>query len=137
MASLLADIRTWVLADAAIANTVEQRIRPRRLKQGETLPAIRLSRAGGQPEDTLAGPSTLRKATLQVDCYATTSEAADALLDAVIDRLAAASRGISGSTFFNAVQPQGDMRQHEEPRGSGLADFDYISSQDVAVSYTR
>jgi hypothetical protein len=137
MASLLADIRAWVLADSAIAETVDDRIRPRRLKQKETLPAIRLTQVGGISEEHLGGASVLRKATFQIDCYAATTEAADALFEAVRARVLFAVRGISGTTFFNAVQAQGDMRQHEEPRGDGNDGYDYISSQDFLVSYTR
>ena len=135
-ASLTTDLRAWLLDDSTIQSLVGQRIRPRKLKQNETLPAIRITRAGGLQEDTLDGPSTLRQATVQIDCYATTSEAADELLELVRTRLANASRYTAGGTFFNAVQPQGDMRHHEEPRGSGLDEYDYVSSQDFAVSYT-
>jgi hypothetical protein len=137
MASLTSDLRAWLLDDAGIYAQTGTRIRPRKLAQDETYPAIRITRAGGLAEEHLDGPSELRQATIQIDCYATTSEAADALLDLVYARLASANRQTAGETFFNAVRPQGDMRQTEEPRGDGNDSYDYISSQDFAVSYTR
>jgi len=135
--SLIGDLRNHLLDDSQIAFAVGLRIRPRKLVQGETLPAIRIMQAGGLQENTLAGASSVRQATVQIDCYAATSEAADALLERVRLRMLGATRKTIGTTYVHGVQAQGDLRQHEEPRGSGLDEYDYASSQDFAVSYTR
>ncbi len=136
-ASLSTDIRSHLLDDAAIAALVDGRIRPRKLRQGETLPAIRITRAGGLQEDTLGGVSNVRQATVQIDCYASSSDGADALLELARTSMLGAARSTIGTTYVHAVLPQGDMRHHDEPRGSGLDEYDFVSSQDFAVSYTR
>lgn len=73
--------RVWValLADASVAAVVSTRVYPLELPQDATLPAIVYSDLGGPRAHSLAGDSGIGRARVQVDMYAATLDAANAL----------------------------------------------------------
>lgn len=77
-------IRSVLVADADVAALVGERISPQPMPQAETLPAVTLKRISDQPiARGQRGPSGLRDARIQVDAWAATLVAAQAVADAV------------------------------------------------------
>lgn len=72
-------------ADAAVTALVGTRIFAAKAKQGAAVPRIVFTIIGEQPTGTAAGSleSRLRRARIQVDCYADTVDAADDLANKV------------------------------------------------------
>lgn len=70
----LETIRARLAADATVEELVEDRIYPQVLPQGSTMPAIALTVIDEMPINALTGdPATrLKRARVQVDCYAET-----------------------------------------------------------------
>lgn len=136
MATLTSELRTYLLADTAIAAAVGTRIRPRKLQQGETYPAIRVNIVGGTSEEHLLGASGLAHTTVQIDAYALTSEAADELAELIRLRLQG-HRGLLSTVFANGISVASELRQHDEPIPDGSGNYRYISSRDFRVSYSQ
>jgi hypothetical protein len=133
--TILAEIRSYLLAAATIAAAVGTRIRPRKLQQGETLPAIRLAIAGGNVHGHLGGMSGLHSARVQVDAVAATSQAADELAAAILARLGAHRQSTLVTKYCDEIVPDGEIRQHESPRADGGDSYDYFTSRDYLVTY--
>lgn len=134
MATITSELRAYLRAFAPIATAVGTRVRPRKLQQNETLPAIRINLVTGQHEQNLAAKSTLAHATVQIDCYAATSEAADELAELVYQRLQG-HRGTLSNVYCNGISAASNLRQFEEPVDDGGATWRYGSSRDYVVSY--
>lgn len=81
------DIRTYLLAQPAIAGEIGTRLYPVKLPQAVTYPALSYQQIGGTTERHLQGRSTLKWARLQVDAWAPTIAAAQTIADAVADAL--------------------------------------------------
>lgn len=76
-------------ADSAVAALVGTRVHPDTLPQSPTLPACATQVVGERTIDTLAGPTELRLATVQVDCYALAFDDVQGVADAVNAALSA------------------------------------------------
>lgn len=83
--TVLEAIRARLVADATVQSLVENRIYPQVIPQGSLMPAVVLSVIDERPINSLTGdPSTrLKRARLQVDCYAETYLEAHDVFDAV------------------------------------------------------
>jgi len=137
MASIISELRTFLLADSSIANDVGgNRIRPKRLKQNEILPAIRLNVVSGDEESHLNGISQKSQATVQVDCYADTSEAADALAEKVRLRLQS-YRGLLDTMYCSTIAISGGLQQTPEPPNDGSDAWRDISTRDYRIHYQQ
>lgn len=111
------DLLTYLKTQSTITDIVGSgsaaRIRPLRLMQSDSLPAIRYVFPFGDSVEHLGGGSGLGKPHLQVDCYAASYGAANALAEAV--RLVLqAFRGTMGSTFVNGVSLVNRLEQYED-----------------------
>jgi hypothetical protein len=73
-ASLEVELRAFMLADAAIAARVGERIYPAPAPQNATMPFITFQRISATREYTLAGPAGLAGALMQIDCWADAPE---------------------------------------------------------------
>jgi hypothetical protein len=103
IADLRPALRAFLLADAAISTAVGgTRIYPTVLKQGIRDPSIVYNRITGLGNWTTTGPSGLTRPRFQIDCYATTSDQAEALADLVKARLDG-YRGLMGSVMVQGV----------------------------------
>lgn len=133
--SLISEVRAYLLADASIAAQVVTRIRPRRMDQGESLPAIRLAIADGREEKHLAGSSTLAHVLLSVDCYAETSATADAL-DELCRLRMKAIRGSLATIVVRGVSMSEGPRHDEEPINEE-GSYRYITGRDWRLSFRQ
>ncbi len=96
----LEGLRAYLLANASIAALVAGRIYPLRLPEKVTYPAIVLTRVDDIGDAHLRGTLSMTKARMQVDCWATTHDAATALGNLVAQRI----DGYTG-TWADAASP--------------------------------
>jgi hypothetical protein len=79
MLTIAAALRAHLLGDTAIAALVAARVYPLRLPQKPVLPAIVLTQISSHRSKHLRGAEALARARYQVDAWAATFDAADAL----------------------------------------------------------
>ena len=78
------DVIARLVADTTVHAVCADRIRPVKLKQDETLPAVTVQRVTADFGGSLQGDTTNKtRAYVQVDCYAKTYGAVDSLVTAV------------------------------------------------------
>lgn len=103
MSAIDAAVRARLLGHAGVAAIVGTRVAVQPLHQGETLPAITYLVVSqiehGQPVD---GGSGMLRPRIQIDCWADTRDAADALEAQVADALNG-FRGIAGGVELQRV----------------------------------
>lgn len=114
---MIADLRTFLLADAILSGLVGPRVHENVRPQGGALPAVVLTRAGGPRPHTLAGAAQIVRARVQIDCFGATAAAADAVLEAVAARVLGHA-GETGATRFLELGIE-DQRSDPDP---GLTD---------------
>lgn len=76
-----------LLTDTALIALVDDRVFPSKPTQNTPGDYVVYFRQGGGDSKTLGGRSGLQASEMRVECYATTSAAAEAILDAVVTRL--------------------------------------------------
>jgi hypothetical protein len=91
------DLRTRLLADAAVAALVGTRVDWGLRVQGGPLPALRLTLIPTPRAYTMAGADTTQQYRVQVDCYGETYKAAYDLRAAVVAEMEPASGEFLGS----------------------------------------
>lgn len=102
LADLRVGLRAWLLDDATISAAVGgTRIYPIKLPQGQMLASIVYSRISGQGDHHMEGPSGLNRARVQIDCWASTVDAADLLARQVKERI----DGYRGSILWGEDSP--------------------------------
>ena len=137
MADIGAATRTKLIGTAAVAAILGTRIYPDHLPQGATLPAAVYFVVSGTDEVDLAGMSGVAHARVQIDAYATTRTAANALSTAVRDALAAThNRGLWGTVATLGTTPQGGERYDTQSVGDGSDERQFITMRDYLISYT-
>jgi hypothetical protein len=90
--SFESDLRTLLLAAPAVTALVSTRIAADRIEQGAIRPFIVFTRSATERSQTLNGGVESVRATFDVQCWADTRQAADAVADAVVAALVAANQ---------------------------------------------
>lgn len=136
MADIGIATRARLIADTAVKAIVVARVYPDRLPQSPTLPACVYHVVSGTDEVHLGGLVGVAHARLQVDCYATTRAAANALATAVRNALCASTgRGTWGTVYVCGATPQGGERYDTQSLGDGSDDPQYLTMRDFLISY--
>jgi len=130
-------LRTKLLSVQAVSDLVGTRVYPDQLPQGATLPAAVYHKISGVDEADLAGIVQLQHGRLQIDAYASTRLASDALATAIRNAIcdASGSRGTWGSVSVSACTPAGGPRDDTQPLDDGSDEHQYISIRDYLISY--
>lgn len=102
--------------DASITALVGDRIFPVGLPQGTTLPAVTHIQAGSYEPRHLRGRTTYRQAAYRVSAWAHYEEEAEALADAIRERLTD-WRGWQGQVFIGRSALTNEIDQPERPTG--------------------
>ena len=97
-----ADLRTFLLADTAIAASIAARVYPVQLPQKPTLPAIAYRIVSGFRPHSMPNTRGLARPRVQIDCYSDSYEGAQTLADLVRKRLDA-YRGAAGTATWQGV----------------------------------
>ena len=141
----MADIKTamqvYLLTIDGITDLVGDRIGPDALPQGETLPAITLTKISGGSQQHLSGPSGWAEPRIQSECYATTSTEAEALDTQV--RLAMQNGGWNtgaqtemGGIVVGGVVWEEQFTRYDEATDGG-EEARYVAISDVFISHAE
>lgn len=129
-------LRAKLLADGTVSGLVSTRIYPRRMQQDVTLPAIVYHKVGGDDETYLSGLVGCVHQRFQLESWAATKIAADALAIAIRNALCASGgRGLWGTVNVTGCTPQGGPRDSEQSYGDGSDEATQITIRDFLVSY--
>lgn len=123
--SLETALRTYVLADAAIAAAMGARMYPRRLPQGPVLPALVYQRIDTRRLHDFAGPDGLPRARVQIAAWAANVQGATdaaALLRARLDGY----RGAWGDVAIGACLCVGERDLDDPETGRNAVAQDYL-----------
>lgn len=135
MADIGTALRAVLTADSGVSALCGTRIYPDQLPQGCAFAAIRYSVISDRSDQHQGGGSALAEASVQIDCYAQTRLAANALGNAA--RLALARhRGTAASVFIRDVDPGYGRTGFESPDDAGDLGL-YVHSRDVRAWYTE
>jgi len=131
-----ADLRTYLLANAGVAALIGTRMYPDQLPQGATLPAVVYYRISGTYAESLGGVKAAGTCRVQLDAYAATRLAADAVGEAIVAALKLLSVGqqsIGSGTLVCDVEIQGP-RSDRQPPADGSDEWQYICSVDALLN---
>lgn len=131
-----ADLATYLLANAGVAALIGTRIEPDKLPQRATLPAVVYYRISGTHAESLSGIRSAGTCRVQLDAYAATRLAADAVGEAIVAALKLLSVGqqtIGSGTAVCDVEIQGP-RSDRQPPADGSDEWTYISSVDALLT---
>ena len=123
--SLETAMRAYVLADAAIAAVVGQRMYPRGLPQGPTLPALVYLRVDTRREHDMDGPDGLPRPRVQVTAWAANVQAATELAALVRVRLDG-YRGAWGDVTVGSCLCVGERDLDDPETGRSAVAQDYM-----------
>ena len=123
--SLETALRAYVLADAAIAAAVGQRMYPRRLPQGPMLPALVYLRVDTRREHDMDGPDGLPRPRVQVTAWGTSVQMATDLAATVRERLDG-FRGAWGAVTVGSCLCVGERDLDDPETGRSAVAQDYM-----------
>ena len=118
-------LRTYTLADPAIATLVGTRMYARKLPQNPTLPAISFQRIATRRLHDMAGPDGLPRPRMQLTCWAMTPAGADDLAAVVRQRLDG-YRGAWGAIDIGSCQCVGEQDLDDPETGRVAVAQDYM-----------
>lgn len=102
LADIRTGLRTFLLADAAVAALVGTRIYPIKLPQGITAASIVYQEISGIGDHHMQGPSGLSRVRMQIGAWAQSADAAHALFLAVKEAIDG-YQGLMGSVYVQGV----------------------------------
>lgn len=134
--SAATSLRKYLLDHASVTDLIGERFYPDVLPQGAVKPAVVYRVIDRPREHDLAGPADLARTRTQIDCYAATRLAADAVANAIEAALAAfaAPDDMSG-TWVMTVELDGPSWLGGPP-ADGSDEWDRISTLDVILHHS-
>lgn len=129
--SLMSDLIGYILADAPIVAIVDDRVQPGRRPQSDPLPALTLVQVSGNPEYADDGDAGLQSVRIQIDCWADSYGAGDALADLVVAALSAVRDVTQGGTTFRYIML--DNRQDLSESGANASEYLFRTSVDFTI----
>lgn len=128
---LEADVRTFVLADGAVAGLVGSRMVARMLPQTPTLPALVFQRIDTRRLHDLGGGDGLPRVRLQVTAWATLPLEASTVAQAVRSRLDGVT-GVMGASRIGACLCVGDRDVTDAEAGRFGVALDFLIQYEEA-----
>jgi len=122
------DLMAWLLAGAAVAALVGQRIDYGLPPAGQVLPRIAVHGRDGRAGYTYAGRDGLAQRGFQIDCWASDADTALALRRAVEARMDAANAPGSGAGFHAFVETLPDYAEAAEGAPGAQVPSTYFGS---------
>lgn len=114
MADIGRGVRTYLAAQAAVSSLVGTRIYPDALPQDATRPALVFTVISSVGEHHLTAAAGIARAIVQIDCYADTRLAANALSEAVRGEMQG-YRGAMGSEYVQCCHLQNRIYDYDTP----------------------
>tara|TARA_Y100000310_G_scaffold322680_1_gene381994 strand:+ start:2653 stop:3087 length:435 start_codon:yes stop_codon:yes gene_type:complete len=134
---LRAYLKTKSAVTLLVGSGANARIFEHIAKPKSKLPYLVVRPFGGRSAEHLGGIEGNATRRFQIDAYAATPEAADALQEAVRLAPLQAYRGNMNNTFVNNVESDGTSRTGVDPPTKGDNTFRHFSSRDYLVWYTE
>jgi hypothetical protein len=125
-----AELRTFLLANAALTALIGQRVTWVRRPQASGLPALTLQIVGGSPDYTMAGRVDLVGRLVQMDIWAATYESMKAVERALIVALDVLNTAPFQAAFIESQRETSEAQVG--PDATGSTDY-FRSSSDVRV----
>lgn len=140
MADIGLAMRHRLTTTSAVAAILGTRVYPDKLPQGATLPAAVYYGISGIDEPQLSGLLGRAEQRIQIDAYATTRTAANALALAIRNALTGSwGRGTWGPTgatvAVSGCVPEGGERYDTQGLGDGSDEDQYITSRDYLIYF--
>lgn len=140
MADIGIALRSKLTGTTAVATILGTRIYPDKPPQAATLPFAIYYGVSGTDEPGLSGLLGRAEQRIQVDAYASTRPAANALALAIRDALTSSwGRGTWGPTGATVVVsgcvPEGGERYDTQGLGDGSDEDQYITSRDYLIYF--
>lgn len=135
MADIGTAIRLALVADATVAASVGARIQPDVLPQGETWPAVTYTIITGASHGHTGGRSEFADCVMQVNCWATTQEAATAASE-VIRKFLDTYRDTSDGVFIHAAFPGEFSTDYVPPQDASDLPL-YVHRRDYRIFYAE
>lgn len=126
-------IRDFMLKDASITAIVESRIFPHVAPEGTALPYLCIHRITGPGGHHLGGGNAMREETFQIDVFESTSPKAEALSDAVRNRLHG-YRGRMGRIMVDRAMVEQES-DDDEPPATGAENPVFWTRMDLAIAW--
>jgi hypothetical protein len=135
VADIGAATRAKLVGTTGVSTLLGTRVYPDRLPQGATLPAAVYYQISLTEETYLGGLVGVGHARIQVDAYASTRLAANALALAIRDALAmSGGRGTWGTVSVSGCVPTAERYDVQEV-DDGSDEPQYITSRDFLISF--
>ena len=129
-------LQTLSSVTAVIGTSPNDRIYPDVLPQGATLPAITYEEPSGQEDYHLTGRSGMAESRVQINCFAATRSAANALGRIVRNTLGDGVNRQCGGIYVRKCHVENDHTIYESPIDGSDAGR-YVRSTDYVISYQQ
>lgn len=127
--------RTYLLTKSGVTNLISTRIYPDALPQNPTIPCAVYYVISDNPDHHFTGASQLTVLRIQLDCYAVTRLAANALSEAMRNA-ADGYRGAMGSEVAHMCHLDSKRYETDDPRDASDS-YRYVVSQDWILALTE
>ena len=132
---MLADLRNFLIANVAeVAALSGQKVHVSEAEQGTTGTHVVISHLGEDPNNHLGGRSGFKSAQIDIDCKASTPEAAEALADAIADVLEPHAGAMGTKTLKAAIQT--DTREWVESAKPGQGAGQSVTTLEFTLQYS-
>ena len=108
MSTIVQSLRTFLLANAAIASALGDRIGPAPMNEGAALPYATITRVSTVRAYNHDGQDRLVKTRVQIDAWATTVIAAEAIAELIRMRISGYAGEIATDVRASAIFSEGD-----------------------------
>lgn len=135
MADVGAQLRTYLIGITAVSDLIGTRCYPDGPPQGATLPCLAYTVVDTVNEEDLEGSAGLAHSRVQIDAYAATRKAANALANAVQFAPLQGFRGNMGTLRVAGVSLVAGPRYGRDEPVDGSDTWRYLASQDFRISH--
>ena len=113
--AILSDLYSYLIGESTVTDLVSTRIRPNRLPQGLTFPAVTYHRVSTPHDHNLDGGSGWVRIRLQVDVWDNTYKGVEDVAEALRGVLQG-YQGSMGSTYINGILLDNEVDMSEAPK---------------------
>ena len=137
MADVVSAVRSYLLGKSAITSLISQRMYLDERPQKSTLPNAVIYKNSETHEHLVGDRAGHVKTRLQIECYAATRLAANAIAEAIYQSGLCAFTGTTGSVNIRGVSVEDGQRNWIVYNSEAGDDHTYVTQFDFLVSYTE
>lgn len=137
MADVTTAVRAYLLSKTPITDIIGQRLYTDALPQRATMPAAVMNKLFTMHEHALSDFAGLAHARIQVECYADSRLAANALCEAMRTSGIVTQKGVTGGVDIRGARVEEGMSYKTDPPTDGSDESRYVSVLDFVIDYTE